>query len=657
MTLPLLQQPGGQSQGQDWAMGAAGWIWPGMTAAQINGVIAGAAVSATRAKPGVIYGPAGTYPLDAKLVGKSHVHVCPLGEGGRIVWDCQYAAAGGDVDTSTNTLVDVLGALDLATFNGTVGVTVVQNTTACTLAGSGGAPANNALLGKYLVLEGNNLADPGPFADNLDGAAVTQALIVKIASNVGYAAVLSNLALMRRAAANTAKAVIPIVNFRMYRCTFNASGGSIAVGALMRYAIDCQLIDCEFIGFTRAPWEMDKGSIGCKVTGRSLGENSSMGIVNSAHHAFVDFDQVPDVAARYSAAANSVIRGGFVLWNRPVNPVIKSRLHDGTIGLIARGARVGVVDITCYNMLPDAAYDSLVTAGELTAAARCGVLNANLGIAGTAEVCWRMTWKLKVVGYTTAKAQPTVVGIRMNQDYDAEGEAKVECPSTSATSPKTGGVWFSNADGKWATHTAGVSYGVGAENYVGLEIEHNFEGDTDGTGADYASYLNHTSGSIVFKKFNAANLAGATVYVFIGSIPAACYNGIRFMDMNLNGLRFVGLGMLHYSPAIAAGDVMVYDQTDDNDYRLVKTPAADGEVDNVIMATLIASGGYCIGFLPQSSSLLSINTNGATHHGDVLRSTNGQKYATVDNAATGAKILGRVLESKGAGAAVKLAHN
>lgn len=656
MTTALARAISGYDQGIAWSLPAAGWLWRGMTAAQINAVLVGAAVGATAAKPGIVYGEPGNYVTNAKIVGQSYVHVVPLGDGARITFTANWAGVG--VDTNTNDMLDVLGALDLATFNGTVGATLVQNTTALTLAGSGGAPANDALLGKYLVLEGKNTADPGPFGDSTDGANITMALIVKVATNAGYAATLSELAGMRRAAANTAKAVLPIFGFRMYRCTFNASGGSIAVGALIRYAIDCQLIDCEFIGFSRAPWEMDKGSVGCKITGRSLGENSSLGIINSAHRFAIKFDQGPDIAARYSPAANSVIRGGFVLWNRPQNFVLEGEIHHGTIGLICRGARFGAIKVRAYDMAPDAAYDSLDTAGEMTHSGAAGVLNGNMGIAGNAEVSWRMTWDLKVVSYTTAKAQPTITGIRMSSDYDAEGSAAVECPSTSATSPKTGGVRFANCDGTWKVHTAGVSYGCLFETgYCGLTLDQNFEGDTDGTGADYAAYLSFTSGQLTWTKFNAANLGGSGTYVFIGAVPAAVYSGIRFKHMNLNGTEFVGWGFLHYSPAIAAGDVMEYDQTDDNDYRLVKVPAADGSVNNVIMATTITSGGYCIGFPPAAAQQLAINTNGATHHGDVLRSTNGQKYATVDNATTGAKVLGRVINTKGAGAAVAPAYN
>lgn len=238
------------------ALSPSGWIvYPGVNkAAEINAVIIEAAAAAvTTGNQQTVQLLAGTYTLEAPIVGGSMVTLQGVGDTTHLV----PTYTGGDDDMANN-VIGAVGTIDTATLNTTLSAIAPKNSTSVSVASAGSIAA-----GDYILISGYNPPYPdGDAIGESNGVDVILYEVVRVADSYAGGTTIDLAWPTIQHHGNTltsisVQAVTPVVKFNVLNLQILGSQNGVvtADGVMHQYAIDPRVEGITASGCTRAAIE------------------------------------------------------------------------------------------------------------------------------------------------------------------------------------------------------------------------------------------------------------------------------------------------------------------------------------------------------------------------------------------------------------------
>jgi hypothetical protein len=563
--------------------------------------------------------------------------------------DSGVAGSGyGQLDTASNCLIDASATANTTLLNTTLSATKTRGLGSVTTTST---PTTGSLDGKYLIIEG---APDGAGGQNStgdsDGASVTLAEVVKVASNSGATVTLAGLTLQHHAALNTIKGTTPVVNARVSGVRLDASGHSVACGIYGRSSVGLDVADVDAVGFSKSAVDLSRGARNFDVTVRDLGEVNGVVHCDSAAHGSVKITS-SDVGLR--THAYGILRAKFWCKNRST----LVRLHDseisrGCFGVIMWGGKdCSIENVHVRDMLPDAGYTAMVAHGELTASDRIGAFfSGSSAVVALSELSHNLVIdRFSGSDVQTTRADGTIRCAYL-RGHNGMQIDEMYFRNLGATTANPYGVLIADSAGAIGTlGVQGYSYGLATESTAATFTIENYEysgASASGANADVGIYLNHTDNGL---RIRTATIANAASPVQLATSFAGYDFTIEMLKTTSWSAKAI-VGFNASADAVVAGDVMEIDPAfyDNAIPRVLRNPATGAGQRCVIIASPAPTNVRCMISVPGMGRGNVYCDTAVVNAGDILVWSSG-KRAKVNNSAAPQDIIGKAWTYKAAG--------
>lgn len=382
-----------------------------LTAAGINTLIE--IISA--AGGGVIYLPPGVISLSVPLIMRSGVYLVGAGKHLTTLL-CGYSVSGSLADSVSNSLVTTAGQV---AFNGWA--TFLTNRWARHSYRIDVTSLNTILVDDYVELIGANLTDE---YSSSGGANVIPREIVKVSSIDTHLRLAWRTRIHHKAGV-VAREVTPVLNWGISDLTISSNGQPVALGLDVSYSLGVSIERVKLTGFSRADIEIQNGTaeVNIRDCTRSGGSNSFL-INSGGHDVTVNGLRCDITGGRFHTSG--VKRPMIFLRHDPSRFFMEDcELRNGGLAYMATsGHGTKIRGLRISHMLPDAAYDSIVAAGEYNSGAEAGIFQTVSAPLDQIDVEWSSSYEdITVQECASEKSHASFVSLifsfYLHDSYDA----------------------------------------------------------------------------------------------------------------------------------------------------------------------------------------------------------------------------------------------
>ena len=500
--------------------------------------------------------------------------------------------------------------------------------------------------GDFVYLEGPNTSSNS--SSDSDGTLVVLKEPVRVASVSGVVVTLSSPLSQYHAAGVTVRALTPVVDAVVKDLTIDAAGGNVAVGVLLRRAVNVTVEGVSGVGFSRALVDLE-GVKGFEVTDvYSRGEVNSIVYADSVMSGRIDGVRSDPFGLRHHA--QGIPRGLLSFRNRCSDIVVPSAvLERGVVGLrVWGGYNIAFGDLVVRDMNSDRADQTWPTVGEHSRGAHIGAgISGGAGFLAYSEFAHGITFGSVLLENTRHPAQGFAGCSAYLHDWVGVHMDSLQIVNSGDGSQPMFGAIMSDLAGDISLFVAsGVDYGLRTENaWASIQIDlYAYYGNDGADGAhSIAAAFGHAAAGPRIRRFVFGNTSGGVR--FVGGFGDTALTIESFAPEYVGG---------EYERAIVArndtadrfqvGDVVELDPASPPGTLLVRAPDGPNPRNAV--------GWLMVCPLPAATSRVMASAD-AIHVGDLLMATVSatlpRRAERADELADPLTILGRALSSKPAG--------